>query len=256
MATGEASDVTWWAVVSAFGGTVLGAVLGGLISYFLQRQSLAATRALHDSDRKELHKAIGYGLLFKMIRLCSDLSQIGMPVQEAVSKAQAEGKTDEFWPVVLPVLPLPDPIKFTPEEMALVLSLDAKLFNDMAALDDLHKNAVGLFTLYAEKRNALTDSLRPETMVGNLGSALLTRAERDRMRPRSVELDMLVSGMLERTTQDGKIAWSCLDQLHKALEKEFDLKHKLELKEEYKTMLEKAAPAPPTSQAFYHHYKS
>ena len=83
MATENATDTTWWALVSAFGG----AVVGGLISYLLQRQSLAAASALHDADRKqhaadrkEVRKAIGYGLLFKMIRLCSDLSQMGMPV--------------------------------------------------------------------------------------------------------------------------------------------------------------------------------
>jgi len=255
MATTNGSDITWWAVVSAFGGTIIGAVLGGLVSYVLQRQSLGATKALHDSDRKEVRKALGYGLLFKMIRLSSDLSQLGKPVHEAVYNAQAQGKSEEFWPVVLPILPLPDSIKFSAEEMALVLSLDNKLFNDMAALDDLHKNAIALFQLYAEKRAAVTDTLRPDTMAGNLGTTLLTRAERDRMRPRSVELDMLIHGMLERTTQDGKIAWNCLGRLHQALEKEFDLKHKLELKEEYKAALQDAASVPAQSQTSYHHYK-
>jgi hypothetical protein len=255
MANAGGWDATWWAVVSAFGGTIIGAVLAGLISYFLQRQSLAATKALHDTDRKEVRKALGYGLLFKMIRLCSDLSQLGKPVNEAVSNARTQGKSEEFWPLVLPILPLPDPIKFSAEEMALVLTLDNKLFNDMAGLDDLHKNAIALFGLYAEKRAALTDTLRPEAMTGNLGSTLLTRAERDRMRPRSVEMDMLIQGMLERTGQDAKIAWNCLGRLHRALEKEFDLKHKLELKQEYKTALQDAASVPAQSQLFYHHYK-
>jgi hypothetical protein len=255
MATSTGSDITLWAVVSAFGGTIIGAVLGGLISYQLQRQSLVATKALHDDDRKEVRKALGYRLLFKMIRLCSDLSQLGKPVNEAVSNARAQGKSEEFWPLVLPILPMPDPIKFSAEEMALVLSLDNKLFNDMAALDDLHKNAIALFGLYAEKRTALTDTLRPEAMTGNLGTTLLTRAERDRMRPCSVELDMLIHGMLERTMQDGKIAWNCLGRLHQALEKEFNLTHKLALKEEYKDVLQEAASAPARSQALYHHYK-
>jgi hypothetical protein len=139
--------------------------------------------------------------------------------------------------------------------MALVLSLDNSLFNDMAALDDLHKSTVAIFSLYADRRTALTDALRPETMAGNLGSTLLTRAERDRMRPRSVELDILIQGMLERTRQDGKISWDCLKRLHVVLEKEFDLKHKLQLKEDYERYYG-AAAAPAGSQPFYHHYKS
>jgi hypothetical protein len=131
--------------------------LGGLVSYFLQRRSLAATKAQHDSDRKEVRKALGYGLLFKMIRLCSDLSQLGKPVEEAVGLAVAQGKSERFWATVLPIRPLPDPIKFSAEEMALVLSLDNKLFNDMAALDDLHKSVIAVFALYAERRAAVTE---------------------------------------------------------------------------------------------------
>jgi hypothetical protein len=250
------ASITWWAVASAFGGTIIGAALGGAISYWLQRQSLAASKALHDADRREVRKALGYGLFFKMIRLTSDLAQIGMPVDEAVKKAAGEGRTDELWPGVLPILPLPDPIKFSPDEMALVLSLDNSLFNDMAALDDLHKNTVAIFSLYAERRVALTDTLRPETMAGNLGSTLLTRAERDRMRPRSVELDMLIHGMLERTRQNGNIAWDCLKRLHAVLKKEFDLKNELKLKQDYEQFYQADAATPAEGQPYYHHYKS
>lgn len=258
------NGITWWAVASAFGGTIIGSVLGGSISFWLQRKSLAATKTLHDADRRDVRKTLGYALLFKMIRLVSDLAQLGMPVDEAVKKATDEGRTKELWPVVLPVLPLPDPIKFSPEEMALVLSLDNSLFNDMAALDDLHKNTVSIFSLYADRRIALTDTLRPDAMAGNLGSTLLTRAERDRMEPRSVELDMLIQGMHERTRQDGTIAWGCLKRLHAVLEKEFGLKHGLELKEDYARYYKENTSTPVTqsqtpatqSQPYFHHYKS
>jgi hypothetical protein len=256
MSATNGGDVTWWAVVSAFGGTIIGAALGGAISYWLQHQSLAASKTLHDADRREVRKALGYGLFFKMIRLTSDLAQLGMPVDEAVKKAAGEGRTDELWPGVLPILPLPDLLKFSPDEMALVLSLDNRLFNDMAALDDLHKSSIAIFDLYAERRTALTDTLRPETMAGNLGSTLLTRAERDRMRPRSVELDMLIQGMVERTRQDGKIAWDCLKRLHAVLEKEFELKHELKLKEDYQKYYHTDGAMPSEGQPYYHHYKN
>jgi hypothetical protein len=228
----NASDITWWALVSAFGGSIIGSASSGLVSFFLQRKSLAATKALRDADRREVRKALGYALFFKMIRLSSDLAQLGQPVPEAVDKAKREG-SPPLWPHVLPIAPLPDPIKFSPEEMALVLSLDNGLFNSMAALDDLHKSTVELFRLYRDMRQELTNALRPSAMVGQMGSAVLTKEERDRIQPRSVELDVLINGMVERTQQDGKIAWDCLAGLYGVLEKEFDLKQKLELKEAY-----------------------
>jgi len=264
----NATDITWWAVVSAFGGAIIGSGLGGLINFFLQRKSLAATEALRDADRREVRKAIGYALFFKMIRLSSDLAQLGQPVWEAVEKAKREGSS-VLWPLVLPVAPLPDPIKFSPEEMALVLSLDNELFNNMAALDDLHKNTMEIFRLYGDMRKELANTLRPSLIVGQTGSILLTKEERERMQPRSIELDMLINGMVKRTQQDGKIAWDSLARLHRVLEKEFDLKHKLELKEGYAVAppstvepqeghtvaTPSTARKPAKTQKYWHHYK-
>ena len=255
MAT-EGTDITWWAVVSAFGGTVIGSVLGGTISFWLQKRSLSATKALHDSDRKEVRKALGYALLFKMIRLCSDLQQIGGPVFSAVLKAQKEGHVDELWPCVVPVGPLPDSIKFSPEEMALILSLDNKLFNDMAAMDDLHNSTVAIFGLYAEKRAALTAMLTPTAIVGAVGSTPLTKEQREKMRPQSIELDILVNAMVERTHIDGKEALNCLRELHAVLEREFNLKHKLEMKRGYGgDEFDDATSGNAQPQPYYHHYK-
>jgi hypothetical protein len=90
-------------------------------------------------------------------------------------------------------------------------------------------------------------------VTGNQGTTVLTAAEHERLQPRSVELDMLVRGMLERATQDEKIAWDCLGRLHRALEKAFDLKHKLQIKEEYEAVVPGPAPG---SQPYYHHYKN
>ncbi len=244
------TTITGWAIVSAFGGAVVGASLGALTSYLLQRQALRAAKVLHDGDRKDLRKAQGYALLFKMIRLCSDLTQLGTPVARAVEKAKQENNSvGPLWPVVMPVLPQCDPIKFSAEEMALVLSLDGNLFNEMAALDDLHKSAIGLFHLYANKRDALTSTLQPTTVTGNVGTILLTKEDSERIKPHSVELDMIIVATIERTTKDGKIAWDCLQKLHLVLEREFDLKHKLELKEEYRHSSAEGQP-------YYHHYKS
>jgi hypothetical protein len=148
--------------------------------------------------------------------------------------------------------PLPDQIKFLAEEMALILSLDDNLFNDMTALDNLHNSAIALFGEYAKQRDALTNTLSPETMDGNVGLVYLNGAERDRIRPHSVELDMIIDGMLDLTINDGKTAWNCLERLHQALEKEFDLKHKLETNEQYKSS---SPSAESDRQPYYHRYK-
>jgi hypothetical protein len=113
--------------------------------------------------------------------------------------------------------------------MALVLSIDGKLFNDVAALDELHNNTVAIFDLYAAKRNAVLQQFGAE-MKGSTGTITLTEEDKRWLAPRSVELNSLVEAMLQRTDQDGRQAWNGLNGLHSALEKEFNLKHKLLLK--------------------------
>jgi hypothetical protein len=225
MATEPGTAITLWAVVSAFGGAIIGSVLGGLTSYFLQRKSLAATKALHDLDRTETRKALGYSLLFKMIRVVSSLQQLGKLVTGSLEQAKLKGFAGERWQVVLPVAPLPDAIRFSPEEMALVLSMDSKLFNDIAALDELHNSTVAIFGLYASKRNSILEHLGAE-MQGSMGTTWLTEAQKKWLAPRSVELNSLV----DRTEQDAREAWQGLERLHNALEKEFNLRHTLQLK--------------------------
>ena len=42
-----------------------GAIVGGIISYLLQRQSLAAAKIQHDNDRNDIRKAIGFSIVLK-----------------------------------------------------------------------------------------------------------------------------------------------------------------------------------------------
>jgi hypothetical protein len=109
----------------------------------------------------------------------------------------------------------------------------------------LHNSTVAIFRLYAEKRNALTDTLTPTSMTENVGATSLTKEQKEKLRPKSVELDMLIAAMVDRTERDGKEAWECLERLHAVLESEFNLKHSFELK-----------PGYGAKQPYYHQYKN
>jgi hypothetical protein len=109
--------------------------------------------------------------------------------------------------------------------------------------------------LYAEKRNALAATLKPVAFEGNVGTSFLTKEDRERIKPESIELDMLIGAMVERTLKDGEIAWQCLERLHGVLEKEFDLKHWLELKEGYRAFDRAKVSNQAGLQPYYHHYK-
>jgi hypothetical protein len=224
------STITAWAVFSAIGGSLIGSTIGGCVSWLLHRKSLAAAKAQRDADRLEVRKALGYALLFKLIRLASDLRTLGKTVRSILDYAKSQGFAGAAWQVVPPIVPLPDAVVFAPEEMALVLSFDRELFNDMAALDQLHKSTVGIFELYNSRRNAVMERFGAE-VKGTIGTTFLTPEDKRWLDPRAVELSSLVDAMLQRTEHDGQEAVSAMERFRGVLEREYKLKLKLEYKE-------------------------
>jgi hypothetical protein len=223
------TTITVFAVFSALGGSLLGSVVGGCLNYWLQNRALNAAKAQREADRFEVRKALGYSLLFKMIRLISDLVTLGKAIREPMDTAKKAGFVGAPFQIVMPIVPMPDKVKFSPEEMALVLSIDAELFNELGPLDELHNSTVALCELYGSKRTSVMERFEAK-MEGSIGTTMLTEERKNWLAPRAVELNSLVEALLQRTEQDGKEAWAALDRLHVVLEREFKLKHKLEPK--------------------------
>jgi hypothetical protein len=221
------STITWWALVSAFGGSIIGAVLGGTINYILQTAARAEAKKQRDADKKEVQIALAYSFLFKMIKVVSGLKQLGRSVRESLDEAASKGFTGAPWRVVLPVVNPPEPIRFTAEEMGMVLSLDDKIFNAVAAFDELHNSTAAIFVSYSEGRAAITERFGA-TMEGNIGSSYLTEKEALWLAPREVELNGLVDAMLQRTEQDYKESVEGLKAVHGLFERELGIKKKLE----------------------------
>ena len=93
--------------------------------------------------------------------------------------------------IVVPTVPLPDPVRFSPDEMAWVLSVDNNLFNEMGPLDELHTSTVAIFDLYHTKRGQVLDRLGAE-MKGMTGTTTLTHEQKLWFEPRAAELNQLV----------------------------------------------------------------
>jgi hypothetical protein len=215
--------------LATFGAAVLGAVVGGLISYLLQGQALAATNVQQDSDRREVRKALALSLVFKMIRISSDLNNLGKSILDSMERARKDGITGMPFQIVMPTLPLPDPIRFSPDEMAWVLSVNNNLFNEMGPLDELHTSTVAIFDLYNAKRSHLLDRLGAE-MKGMVGTTTLTHEQKLWFEPRAAELNQLVELMIQRSQRDTKEAWAAFDKLTAVVSREFNMNLKFEKK--------------------------
>jgi hypothetical protein len=160
-----------------------------------------------------------------MVRIGSELHQLG----ECLERARKDGFRGSPFQIVMPVIPLPDPVHFSPDEMGLILAIDNVLFNDLAPLDQLHNSTVAIFDVYNTRRDAVLERLGAE-MKGHIGTTMLTPEQKQWFDPRAVELNGLVQVMVQRTDRDSKEVWAALEKLQATISKEFKMNLRFEKK--------------------------
>ncbi|MGQ0681277.1 hypothetical protein [Bradyrhizobium sp.] len=222
---GLAKSVNW----KAASGVLFGAAIGALVSYFLQRNSFAEARRQKELDKREERRTLGLNVLTKMIRIASTLELLMQSLEQAFARAEKDGIKGPPWTIVIPLANFPAKVHFEPKELTEIMKLDFNLFNDLGPFDDVHNTLLDVFQLYRTDRNALTSTLSAE-MNGMLGSTTLTPEEVKRLAPKMAALDTIIDGMVQRTTTDSAEAWSILNRLQDALNREFGLKLRLERK--------------------------
>jgi hypothetical protein len=228
MPAGEVGTVsTAWAVFSVIGGTLIGSTISTTVAFYIQKRSLGATKAQRDNDRFESRKAQCYSLLFKMIRIHSTIAILEKGLTDSLAKAEAAGLKGELWKRITPSGNMPPRVKFTSEEMALLLSLDFNLFNDLGPYDDIHNSLLDVFELYGSKRYALMERFGAK-MTGSVGSTGLTQAEHDWFVPRAFELESVAEVMVARAAHDSAESKEFLVRLHALFVKEFKINPRLE----------------------------
>lgn len=180
----------WAAVV----GAIVGALTGGGIAWALQwHQDTRQTR--------ERNRALARSLIFKLMRIHSDLHGLKKHVDECLASAK-EQKLPDGWQSLRAIGNLPAEVSFTPDEMSYLLSLkNFELFNKIVDLDVLHSSTIGIFELYAARRMALMDML-PASMQGSIGTITMHDAQLAVFAPKAVELDLLASDIKGRVEQD------------------------------------------------------
>jgi hypothetical protein len=205
------STITTWAVFSAIGGSIVGGTISAIVAFITQYRNLKEAKKQRDEDRFERRKALAFSLFIKMSKVTSNINTLRKYIAEPVAQAKIEGETGNFWRFVLPPANIFARINFTPDETAVVLSINSSLFNKLMRWDGIHNGMLDAFELYRTQRYKLTDTLSAE-MTGLLGTSTLTEAEMAQAAPRMAELDSLVSQLEEQTHSDTLASWALFEE--------------------------------------------
>src|SRR5690606_18533838 len=104
------------------------------------------------------------------------------------------------------------------------------LFNDVAAIDEVHNSTIELFRLYARKRGDLLANL-PAEMDGLVGKMRLPVDEARKVLPKMVELNQLIIDLRPRCETRAALSERVLFTLQDVLRRKVGITAKLQVKE-------------------------
>ncbi|WP_331374331.1 hypothetical protein [Sinorhizobium chiapasense] len=211
----ENTAVRLWEILrtpgSEFWSAIAGAVVGGLIAYWIQVKSLKEARNERDNERLQAEKSLAYSLLFKVIKIHNSLEHIRRHVETLKA---LHGSSTQPSGYLLPLANLPSAVEFSPDEMSMLLSLrNDDLFNLVLSLDNIHNSIIPVWEYYAASRETvkqLTHSIQFDPELGR------SEFEVKKDSPLSVaifEAEQIARELIKRAYRDATEAKQALDNL-------------------------------------------
>ena len=214
---------------TAFWSAVAGAVVGGLIALVIQLVNLRASKRQRDEDRLYTRQALGNSLLFKVVRIHSNIFGIHHHIETCYKSALKLGGESEPWNFMIPLANPPEFVFFSADEMAMLLALkDNELFNLVMSLDVIHNSLVEMLKLLNVTRKDLTDRLKVQQIDGTTLSGVFSENEKLALRPKMIEVNALAEQvrMLAKNYYDDSA--KALEQLAELLRSKLNLTYSIE----------------------------
>jgi hypothetical protein len=202
-------------------GAVVGAAVGGLISYLIQRSGIKASREERLAIKRQEDLAIAFSTMVKLITIMSNFKQIKEALDHAVSEL-APNTQGPMWLAIQPFATIPPHVEFTKEESAFIFS--TKISNIMLAaleLSNVYNDTRQLIERYGEKREALSAMIPVDSVTGNLAASCLDEVTLKTLIPLIVPVEMLADEMLNRRGRNFDGSVQTYDTLRKYCEKYF-----------------------------------
>jgi hypothetical protein len=159
---------------SAFGGAIVGAIVGGFIAYVLQLSSLREQRKERTQIAEQTRLALAHAVAFKMLTIVNNLRHIkdhAKACQDNVITSGGNIKNPVSY--LLPLLNVAPPVHFETSEMSMLMTLgDDDLFNRVIESAPIHNSIFPVwqeFTIMKAEINAsATVKIDIETGIGEL----------------------------------------------------------------------------------------
>lgn len=203
---------------AAIVGAVVGAVIAGTIAWFLQRTQLRAQRRLIDDEQLERRRALAHSMVLKLITIGNNVSSLRKHIDDGL----AQSDDLQMWAGVVQIANLPEPIHLNAEEAWLLSEGKEGLFNQAIQVDSIHNGYIRLLDAYSKRRTELGDLLPQTRQATGSGYFALESDERALLEPRMIELNAMLTEIVEKGERDQHkveaVLFRAIDYLNETLD--------------------------------------
>lgn len=208
----------WAAIV----GAIVGAGIGAMVSYFLQRQNLNEARAERERASRDIRKGLARSLIHKLMKVHSHAGQLDRHMSKLFARASA--KEQRPCQAAQVISPVSQSIYFSTEEMGLLIALKMEdQYNDAAMLDERHNSLFALLADFNELKLRFTELFTPEGMTGEVGHLMLTNEQMKAAMPRMLHIDQNLIALRDEATSLARDSWALVTSVANGFNKTLDL---------------------------------
>lgn len=213
---------TFWSTLI---GAVVGAAMGGLISFVLQERAADRTEKLERAREHDRELALAQTAMVKIIKILSALHLIRSHVHESMNLANAHGawhqKKMTFVKSIGNKLAT---IEISADELRSIRLLgDDDLTNGVMDLDTVYNDLAALMDRYSADRSRLFNEFGA-TVTGEIATTNLDEKQAMLFMPRAAEVESLIVAIISRVQGDFDQANIALARLARAGQAKFGSK--------------------------------
>jgi hypothetical protein len=188
-----AADHSYWELIPAGFGAVMGALVGAVPAFMLAKRSSKELLRRDADARRDAQKALAFRAMSRIVLMLNAAGTIWRQFEQSITDAEANGLNGPLWMKVLPMAGIdPTPVRFDPDEIALVFrAKHPDLANEMMLLAERHSTNQQAMLDYSARRQHMADQMGSTSMNGNVGTTFLTLDEHNRLTPLATELESL-----------------------------------------------------------------
>ena len=215
-----------WAAGAAIFGAIIGAAVGGLISYVLQNKALREKKRQHTEDFRQSQLVLANSLIVKVIKIHSNLRKLREHLDDSFADAKHLEDGAEPWQFVRPLASLPDPVFFSSKELSMLMSIgNDDVFNSVFPLDTVHNSLVNAVQVSQNERSLLLEQLDIEEVEGEIIRSPLGKLA---LRPKMIYVNSVIEKVYPKIKRSSEESRDALFSLHAVLQDSLGLTYKLE----------------------------